>query len=775
MLKFSMPTLLALLLSSSAVFAGFREDLNSLLQSPTDAEEKINGIIELVKKEDPAMTYAQKSEALLMRLLTQSYFLPEATIRLFQEVDQLDPSLHLSNVSSSSTHGSTFNEVLGSLVYSPGDAEHRINEIIELVKKESSTLTYIDKVEALASYFSMSSPFSEQESIKLFQEIARLDPRALFLRLSNISSHSSIELMNPNIRVGIYEELLTHDASLQERLAILTKLIQSSSVSPESSLMPSVRVFNEYLKLKEQYQAPFLPQSFFMVATPQDLIAEFYALNLARRVPYILNEETLALDLKGRLEYANRHKVDLLTGNRYAFYEVTASLIEFYKRAATCKDDQLTNSEKFSAMDHLYKLSRKEAKPLLISILHDQEIPLALRHKLAHLAKHASDPKLQERGNSFIHENTEAIKTAARNHYNGHSVHLKISIPDPLREAKLGQNVGVAICDAGFYKVLPTSLWSSFDPYKLQLLKEYGGDDKSFSWTCLHGDRVRPPHVYDSSWLTEVKNHSLPYHGSEMADLVATASPGAHIQPVIVNTNSAASLKAAFDNLAEDPTIHIINCSFGLPDSTHGFHLVDPDVKQSMIKCLRNNKIIVLSAGNNGTTIPETPGVPEYSSSSSSSSSYSGGGLSDLFFEHEVGYLPSRITSLFTGEEETSPLFTNLILVGSSKADSVELHEKSVKPGNGPAQKQFVYADASDIRNFFDEAPAWGGTSSAAAMVSGILADLWSQVKNPDSNTAARVSRCLLENADISPDLLPSIQGRGKVNLTRALGRLDEY
>ena len=68
-----------------------------------------------------------------------------------------------------------------------------------------------------------------------------------------------------------------------------------------------------------------------------------------------------------------------------------------------------------------------------------------------------------------------------------------------------------------------------------------------------------------------------------------------------------------------------------------------------------------------------------------------------------------------------------------------------------------------------------GGTSSAAAMVSGILADLWSQVKNPDEHTAVRVSRCLLENTDVSPDLLPSIRGRGKVNVIRALDRLDDY
>ena len=772
MLKFSMPTLLVLLLSSSAVFAGFNEDLDFLLKSPADTEERINGIIELVKKEDSEVTYTQKSTRLIMRLISYPSFSSEATMQLFQTVAQLDPSLHLSNASSSSTLGSTFNEDLESLFYSPCDAEQRNNAIIELVKKEYPATTYIEKVETLAPYFSMGSPCSEQESVILFQEIVQLDPRAL-LGSCNISSSSIIDLLNISIQVGIYEELLNHDPSLKERLTILTKLIQSSSVSPESSLMPSVRVFNEYLKLKEQYKAPFLPQSFYEVETDQDLIAAFYALHLAGSIPYILNEETLALDLKERLEFGNRYKGDLLSGNRYASYEVPDSLIEFYKRAAACKDDQLSNSEKFRAMDHLLKLSESAAKPILVSSLHDQEVPLELRHKLAHLAKHASDPELQERGNSFIHENTEAIQEAARTHYNGLSIHSKISIPDPLRETKLGQNVGVAVCDGGFFKVLPTSLWSSFYPHKLQLLKQYGGDDKSFSWTLLHGDRVRPPHDYDSSWLIEVKNRSLPYHGSEMVDLVATASPGAHIQPVIVETNSSASLKAAFDNLAEDPTIQIISCSFGLPkDSTHGFHLVDPDVKQSMIKCLRNNKIIVLSTGNNGATIPETPGEPEYSSSSSS---YSGGGLADLMFGYEVGYLPSRITSLFTGEEETSPLFTNLILVGSSKAESFELHEKSVKPGNGPAQKQFVYADADGLINFFDETPTWGGTSSAAAMVSGILADLWSQVKNPDGHTAARVSRCLLENADISPDLLPSIQGRGKVNLTRALGRLDEY
>ncbi|MBS0271895.1 MAG: hypothetical protein JSR85_04530 [Proteobacteria bacterium] len=102
------------------------------------------------------------------------------------------------------------------------------------------------------------------------------------------------------------------------------------------------------------------------------------------------------------------------------------------------------------------------------------------------------------------------------------------------------------------------------------------------------------------------------------------------------------------------------------------------------------------------------------------------------------------VSDLFKGEEETSALFSNFILVGSSKVGSLELHEKSVKPGKGPAQKRFVYADADELKTFFDDEPCWGGTSAAAAMVSGILADLWSKIQKPDENTAARVSRALM-------------------------------
>ncbi len=762
-----MPTLLMLLFSSSAVFAGFREDLDSLLQSPANNEEKISGIIKLVK-EGPE-PYPEKSMALFMRLMAPSCFSRDEAVQLMQQVTQLEPPSPGSYASSSIPSEQPFNEKLWTLLYSSADTEEKISRIIELVK-EDQTIPYEEKFEALASCFFSNSTFPDPR--RLFQEITRLNPKTLLLHLCNPSSSSNVGMIGPDLQATIYEELLNQELNLEEHLSVLRKLIFSSS--PGDSLSTSVRAFNEYLNLKKHYQAPFLPQSFYSVESPQDLIAELYALYLAKSVPYILNEETLNLNLKERLEYANRYKNDVLSGNQYASFEIPDSLITFYKRAASCKDDQLTNGEKFNAMKRLLELSGSEAKPLLIGSLRDSEIPFELRHKLAHLAKHASDPELQGEGHSFIDGNMDAIKTAAQTHYDGLSVHSKIDIPPHLRGVKLGQNIGVAVCDGGFFKVLPTSLWSSFPPHQLHLLEQYGGDDKSFSWNLLHGDRISPPYVHDSEWLLKVKNHSLPYHGSEMTDLVATASPGAHIQPLIVDTNSSESLKVAFDRLAEDPAIHIISCSFGLPKDPSAFHHVSPDVKGSMLNCLRNNKIIVLGATNNGATIPDMPGQPDHSSGLSSTI-YNGGSLADDFFEYEVAYLPSRISSLFLGEDETSPLLSNLILVGSSKADSLDLHEKSVKPGNGPAQRQFIYADADNLQNFFDEVPAWGGTSAATAMVSGILADLWSQVKSPDGNTAARVSRCLLENTDIASEIPPASRGRGKVNLTKAFEKLDEY
>ncbi len=168
MLKFSMPTLLMLLLSSSAVFAGFREDLDSLLQSSANNEEKISGIIELIKKEGPE-TYSEKNTTLFMRLMTQSCFSQEEAVQLLQEVAQLEPSSSSSYVSSSTLNEPTFNEELGTLLYSSGDTEEKISRILELVKREDPTISYKEKVEALASYFFTDSPFPDPR--KLFQEI----------------------------------------------------------------------------------------------------------------------------------------------------------------------------------------------------------------------------------------------------------------------------------------------------------------------------------------------------------------------------------------------------------------------------------------------------------------------------------------------------------------------------------------------------------------------------------------------------------------------------
>jgi len=98
-----------------------------------------------------------------------------------------------------------------------------------------------------------------------------------------------------------------------------------------------------------------------------------------------------------------------------------------------------------------------------------------------------------------------------------------------------------------------------------------------------------------------------------------------------------------------------------------------------------------------------------------------------------------------------------------------------VKPGNGPAQKRFVYADAEEMKTFFDDTPCWGGTSAATAMTAGIAASLWSKVQNPDENTAARVARALLENTDVDESIPVKIRGCGKVNAAKALENLEKY
>jgi len=540
-------------------------------------------------------------------------------------------------------------------------------------------------------------------------------------------------------------------------------------------VLPSQKtwVFNEYLKLKKKYEAPFLPRSFYIFETPKDVIGKFYVEKLVFIVPDILRDESLNLDLHGRIELANRYASDLTSFHRdYRWsYTIPSSVAEFYKFALTSGRKELTDSEKFDVLTRLCPLSEKDGTEYFLKVLHTPTTSFGLRHKLAHYGKTFLKGAPKQEGEKFIREHAEEILEDAHLHHRGLTSLSKMGVPVLHAAEALGQGVTVAVCDGGFFKIIPLT-------YESKYMTMFGADEKSYQWKLLHGQNVLPVKIHDKGWLTEIKNPNLPYHGSEMSDLVATMSPLANILPVALDTNRAQSVIAALDDLEQDPSVHIISCSFGFPrDNAQHMPVVDPGVKQSILKCLRSNKILVLGTGNNGGIIPATPGFPQPAEPQGGIDYLDtlGSGISDILYEQKVAFMPSVISSLFEGEKEDSPIFTNLILVGSSKANSLDLHDKSVKPGNGPAQQRFVYADADNMQNFFDESLNWGGTSAATAMVSGILADLWSQVKTPNEKTAARVSQALLENTDTQETLPLSVRGCGKVNAEKALENLENY
>jgi hypothetical protein len=526
-----------------------------------------------------------------------------------------------------------------------------------------------------------------------------------------------------------------------------------------------VDVFNTYLRYKENFKAPYRPKSFYSLQTAQDHIAAFYVDDLAYHVPYLLMEPALNLDLNEKLVFAKRYKYDCLSGcgSKKSFEDkAPQSLIDFYKFAATCKDAPLSNREKFDVLEQLLLLSEGREKQIILDTLQNGANDFHLRHKLAHLAIHSVDSELQEKGNAFLLHYHQDIDNDAQDRFSKLPIHTRMGIPALRQKDASGKGVTVAVCDMGFFKILPQ------ETYMSDLIKEYAFDEKSYQWKMLHQKRILEPRIFDEGWLAAIKNNKMPYHGSEMIDHVMTIAPLAQIIPVAVDSDSSKSVSEALNNLAKDTNVNIISCSFCFPDTSG---LFDPEVKKSLLECLKNNKIVVLGAGNHGAFIPADLSEPETGMAVQVQEAWD---FSDMCYLGAMQRKPRVITSLFEGEDETSPLFSNLLLVGSSKANSLEVYEKSVKPGHGPAQKCFVYADADEIKTFFDDEPCWGGTSAATAMVSGILADLWNQVQNPDEKTAVRVVRALRENTDIDEKLPLHVRGLGKVNGEKALKNLEQ-
>ena len=656
--------------------------------------------------------------------------------------------------------GPVFQEKIRELIDST-DKKTKISEIIALIKSEDPFTSFQEKAKTIAKYlpntFSSNVTFSEAEAIDIGKALAQQNPSALFQMIVNPDFTSSdapyLAYLSRPVKGAIFETFLDHKWDLETQLTILER---------GKDCINLTRIFNEYLKLKSEFKAPYIPKSFYILETPQDLIAAFYVRNLAKVVPNILLDEKLNLDLKEKLIYARRCKYDFFADNCYAenTYKTPQGLIDFYNFVARSTDIALTSIERFKVLKELFSLSSGKEKQLLLDVLQNTQDSFDLRHKLAHFAKHSSDQELQVKGHTFITEHQEAISKDAKERYDQLSVHSRMGIPALRQKGASGKNVTIAICDLGFFKVLPQDIYTS------HLMKEFASDEKSYQWKLLHKDQLMDPLVMDAEWLSVEKCDEYPYHGSEMIDLAATIAPEAKIKPVAIDNNSSSILAKAFDILADDSNVNIISCSFIFPAASGA---LDPNLKQSLMKCLKNNKLVFVGVGNHGESIPAT------SSDQRGVFDNIGKKLSDLLATHTINEGLRVLSTLFQEEDEASPLFSNLLLVGSSKVNSLELHEKSVKPGDGRAQKCFVYLDADHLKNFFSDAPDWGGTSAATAMLSGIGADLWSQVKDPNAQTAARVSRAIRENTDINENLPHNIRGCGKVNAEKALENLHKY
>ena len=330
----------------------------------------------------------------------------------------------------------------------------------------------------------------------------------------------------------------------------------------------------------------------------------------------------------------------------------------------------------------------------------------------------------------------------------------------PLHEKRYyGEGVSIAVCDVGFSQALKTERGTSLSDNEFIFLWDLMQEDvKAISEKHQYGNKD-----FVSSQDYYTKDH-LSNHGSTMISHVHTVAPKARIVPIEFDETSASWIDC-FNALAIDESIHVINVSWPLPGMStegEGRFLVDPILKHSLINCLRNGKIILLAAGNINKRIPVKAGMEEDTIMEVSSE------ISPNDFWVSYYNVNQKIGHLFENEPSDSPLFSNLLIVGSSKANSLSVHEESVKPGHGPAQKQYVYVDGDKVHPFFKDSfnggagLEWGGTSSATAAASGIIASLWNAVglDTPASN----IITAALNTCDKVTDFEPAIHGQGKLN-----------
>ncbi|PFX11057.1 hypothetical protein AWC38_SpisGene25510, partial [Stylophora pistillata] len=174
----------------------------------------------------------------------------------------------------------------------------------------------------------------------------------------------------------------------------------------------------------------------------------------------------------------------------------------------------------------------------------------------------------------------------------------------------LGNGKRIAICDLGFFKVIPDIMRGT------QNLSDKYSDSYTYAWGALGlGNNVLPMQIFGrgSDFKEPVR---LPYHGSEMLSYAQTMAPEAQILPVAVD-DSAESWIECLTSLSNNPEVDIINMSRGLAGAgslgSDTFHMIHPGLKKALHQCLAKGKIVILGAGNDGAIIPDMPETPDYS------------------------------------------------------------------------------------------------------------------------------------------------------------------
>lgn len=336
----------------------------------------------------------------------------------------------------------------------------------------------------------------------------------------------------------------------------------------------------------------------------------------------------------------------------------------------------------------------------------------------------------------------------------------------PLHERGFcGQGVGIAVCDTGFSKALFYQGNKKYDEFI------YAWDRLQNKMKTISDLRSYGRKDFISS-QDSVTGSLLNHHGESMIGLICAIAPGATIYPCEID-ETAESWVNCFEDLANDDRVQVISVSWALPGLSfeeEGKFLIHPKFKKALMKCLQNDKIVVPAAGNTGRFIPQKAGIEENPSINSEISEIEES--NNVWISYNNGH--HRISDLFSNEPEDSLLFSSCMIVGSTRSNSIEGHKQSVKSGKGSAQKQYTCVDGDEVYSYFDDpfnggarSFGWGGTSSATAAASGIVANLLSAKEAGMANS--KVLEAILKTCDISEHHDVTIEGNGKINPLKAL------